>query len=50
MASKIKQKQISNNEEKSNGSSLSSSNKRNKKTGDVSTSIITVLAGIFDIS
>ena len=43
MTPKIKSNQFSNYEEKSNRSSLSSSNKRNKKTEDVLTSIITVL-------
>ena len=43
MAPKRKLKQTSNYEEKPNNSSLSSSNKRNKKTEDVLTSIITVL-------
>ena len=46
---KRKLKQISNYEEKPNGSSLSSSNKRNKKKEDVSTFIITVLTDMFDI-
>ena len=49
MASKRKLKQISNYEEKSNGLSLSSSDKRNKKTEDALTSIITVLIDRFDI-
>ena len=49
MAPKIKLKQISNYEEKSNGSYLSSSNKKNKKTEDVLTSIITVLTDMFVI-
>ena len=43
MAPKRKLKQTSNYEEKFNSSSLSSSNKRNKKTEDILTSVITVL-------
>ena len=49
MALKRKLKQISNNEEKSNGSSLSSINKRNKKTKDVLTFTITILIDMFGI-
>ena len=49
MAPKRKLKQTSNYEEKFKGSSISSSNKRNKKTEDVLTSIITVLTDLFDI-
>ena len=48
MAPKRKLKQTSNHEEKSNGSSLSSSNIRNKKTEDVLTSVITILTDLFD--
>ena len=49
MALKRKLKQISNYEEMFNGSSLLSSNKRNKKTEDVLASIITVLTNMFDM-
>ena len=49
MAPKRKQKQTSNYKEKSNDSSLTSSNKRNKKAEDVLTSIITVLTDMFGI-
>ena len=48
MAPKRKLKQISYYYEKSIGSSLSSSNKRNKKTEDVLASIITVLTDMFN--
>ena len=49
MVSNKKIKQISNYDEKYNGSSLTSSNKRMKKTWDVQASIITALTGLFDI-
>ena len=49
MAPIRKLKQISNYEEQSNGSSLLSSNNRNKKTEVVLTSIIKVLPDMFDI-
>ena len=49
MTPKRKLKQISNYEEMSNCSSLSSSNKRNKKTEDVLASVIKVLTEMFDI-
>ena len=49
MAPIRKLKNISNYEEKSNGSSLSSSNKRNMITEDALASIITVLTDMFDI-
>ena len=49
MAPKGKLKQISNYEENFNGSYLSNSNNRNRKTEDVLASIITVLIDIFDI-
>ena len=48
MASKRKLNQTSNYEEKSSSLSLSSSNKRNKKTEDVLASIITVLTDIIN--
>ena len=48
MAPKRNLKQTSNYEEKSNGSFLSSSNKRNKKTEDVLTSIIKILTDMFN--
>ena len=49
MTLKRKLKQISNYEEMSNGSSLSSSNKRYKKTEDVLASVIIFLTEMFDI-
>ena len=49
MTPKRKLKQISNYEEMSNGSSVSSSNKRNKITDDVLASVIKVLTEMFDI-
>ena len=49
MAPKRKLNKISYFEEKSKGSSFSNSKKRNKKTEDVLTSIITVLIDMFGI-
>ena len=50
MAPKRKLKQTSKYEEKSNDSSLSSSNKRNKKTEIILIFIINVLTDMFDIT
>ena len=49
MTPKRKLKQTTNYEEKSNGSYLSSSKKRNKKTENALTSIIMILTDMFNI-